>query len=154
MNRKRRKLLRAGGGLGVFGLLAAAGMITAGEAQAAAERAGFDARDLDAALAALGAEGAGASSEVSLSAPDIAEVANAVSIEVVSRLPGTDRIAILVEKNPFPLAAVFSFPEGTQPEVITRVKMAQSAQVVALVRAGGRFHVAKKAVSVTISGCG
>lgn len=154
MNRKRRKLLRAGGGLGVLGLLAAAGVVAPGEARAAAARAGFDARDLDAALAALGAEHAEASTEVSLTAPDIAEVANAVSIEVVSRLPGTDRIAILVEKNPFPLAAVFAFPEGTQPEVITRVKMAQSARVVALVRAGGRFHVVKKAVSVTIGGCG
>ena len=49
---------------------------------------------------------------------------------------------------------MFSIPEGTQPEVITRLKMAQSADVVALVRAGGRFHVARKAVIVTISGCG
>lgn len=154
MDRKRRELLRAGGGLGVLGLLAAAGVVTPAQAQAAAARAGFEARDLDAALAALGAERAEASADVSLTAPDIAEVASAVSIGVVSRVPGTDRIAILVGKNPFPLAAVFSFPEGTQPEVTTRVKMAQSADVLALVRANGRFLVVKKAVSVTIGGCG
>jgi len=115
---------------------------------------GFDARELDAALAALGAQDAEAGAALSLSAPDIAEVASAVSIEVVSRVPGTDRIAILVAKNPFPLAAVFSFPEGTQPEVSTRLKMAESAEVIALARAGGRFYMAKKAVSVTIGGCG
>ena len=101
MDQKRRQLLNAAGGLGVLGLLVAAGVISPAQAQAAAARPGFDARELDAAL-----------------------------------------------------AAVFSIPEGTQPEVITRLKMAQSADVVALVRAGGRFHVARKAVIVTISGCG
>lgn len=154
MDQQRRHLLHAVGGLGVLGLLATAGLISPAQAQAAAARPGFDARELNAALAALGAQEASASAELSLAAPDIAEVANAVSVEVKSRLPGTDRIAILVEKNPFPLAAVFSIPEGTQPEVITRLKMAQSADVVALVRANGRFHIARKAVIVTISGCG
>ncbi|MGD9870346.1 MAG: thiosulfate oxidation carrier protein SoxY [Thauera sp.] len=150
----RRTLLQAGGGVGVLGLLAAAGVISPELALAANGRAGFDARELDAALAALGAQDAEAGAALSLSAPDIAEVASAVSIEVVSRVPGTDRIAILVAKNPFPLAAVFSFPEGTQPEVSTRLKMAESAEVIALARAGGRFYMAKKAVSVTIGGCG
>lgn len=153
MDRKRRALLRASGGLGVLGLLAAAGVIAPELAQAAAARAGFDARDLDAALGALGAQHAEQGAEISLTAPDIAEVASAVSVGVLSRVPGTDRIAILVSKNPFPLAAVFSFPEGTQPEVTTRVKMAQSADVVVLVRANGRFHVVKKVVAVTIGGC-
>jgi predicted secreted protein len=32
--------------------------------------------------------------------------------------------------------------------------MAESAEVIALARAGGRFYMAKKAVSVTIGGCG
>ena len=150
----RRTLLQAGGGVGVLGLLAAAGVISPELALAANGRAGFDARELDAALAALGAQDAEAGAALSLSAPDIAEVASAVSIDVVSRVPGTDRIAILVAKNPFPLATVFSFPEGTQPEVSTRLKMAESAEVIALARAGGRFYMAKRAVSVTIGGCG
>ena len=73
MDQKRRQLLHAAGGLGVLGLLATAGLISPAQAQAAAARPGFDARELNAALAALGAQDATASTELSLTAPDIAQ---------------------------------------------------------------------------------
>jgi sulfur-oxidizing protein SoxY len=52
------------------------------------------------------------------------------------------------------LAAVFAIPAGTEPTVTTRVKMGQSSNVYALVKADGKYYVASKEVKVTLGGCG
>jgi sulfur-oxidizing protein SoxY len=74
-------------------------------------------------------------------------------VGVVTSLKAT-QMAILVEKNPSALAAQFFFPEGAQPFVTTRVKMAQSSNVYGLVKADGKWYVASKEVKVTLGGCG
>ena len=89
-----------------------------------------------------------------LTAPDIAENGAVVPVGVVSTLAGVEAIAILVEKNPNPLAASFMLPAGTEPSVQTRVKMGQTSDVYALVKAGGKFFIAKKEIKVTLGGCG
>ncbi|MGL4230788.1 MAG: thiosulfate oxidation carrier protein SoxY, partial [Casimicrobium sp.] len=61
---------------------------------------------------------------------------------------------ILVEKNPSSLAAQFDVPAGTEANVGTRVKMGQSSNVHAVVKAGGKYYVATKEVKVTLGGCG
>ncbi len=71
-----------------------------------------------------------------------------------SSLPGTTMVAILVEKNPNIVAASFDIPEGTDADVSTRVKMGQSSNVYALVKASGKFYYAGKEVKVTLGGCG
>ena len=86
--------------------------------------------------------------------PDIAENGAVVPIGVSSSLPRTESIAILVEKNPNALAAVFDLPAGTEPTVSTRVKMGQSSNIHALVKADGKYYVATKEVKVTLGGCG
>jgi sulfur-oxidizing protein SoxY len=63
-------------------------------------------------------------------------------------------VAILVEKNPNIVAASFDIPEGTDADVSTRVKMGQSSNVYALVKASGKFYYAGKEVKVTLGGCG
>lgn len=73
---------------------------------------------------------------------------------ISSTLPNVTMIAILVEKNPNPLAVAFRLPEGTQANVQTRVKMAQSSNVHVLVKAGDRFFMANKEIRVTLGGCG
>jgi len=73
---------------------------------------------------------------------------------VVSKLAKTASIAILVEKNPSVLAAAFTIPEGTSPDLQTRVKMAQTSNVFALVKAGGKFFYAAKEIKITLGGCG
>ena len=75
-------------------------------------------------------------------------------ITVTSSIPKTESIAILVEKNPNTLAASFAVPNGTEPFVSTRVKMGQTSDIYALVKADGRYYYAKKEVKVTIGGCG
>ena len=75
-------------------------------------------------------------------------------IGVISKVPKTESIAILIEKNPNMLAAVFDIPAGTDPSISTRVKMAQTSNVYALVKADGKYYVASKEIKVTLGGCG
>jgi len=86
--------------------------------------------------------------------PEIAENGAVVPVGVTSRIPKTESIAILIEKNPNMLAAVFDIPTGTEPVISTRVKMAQTSNIYALVKAEGRYYVAAKEVKVTLGGCG
>jgi hypothetical protein len=46
---------------------------------------------------------------------------------VASKVPGTQAVYILVDKNPNQLAAGFTIPAGTEANVSTRIKMGQSS---------------------------
>lgn len=157
MNLDRRKALKAGGGVSLAALLAAAGWLAPGTAHAAVvwNKAAFDTKSFDATVKALGGATAAPSRDIKfVQTPDIAENGAAVPIAVTSAIPKTEAIAILVERNPNMLAAVFDIPAGTDPSISTRVKMAESSTVYALVRADGKYYVAAKEVRVTIGGCG
>jgi sulfur-oxidizing protein SoxY len=152
MNQNRRELLRIAT---VMGLAITAGIFKPGSALAADWNAsGFDAKTLADALKKIGAEGAALSTDVSINAPEIAENGAVVPVAVSSKLPNTDFIAILVEKNPNPLSAAFTLPEGTEPVIGTRVKMGGTSNVHALVKAGGKWFIASKEIKVTMGGCG
>ncbi len=135
--------------LASIGLLPA----TSAMAQAASPTDAFAARSVAEVLKALGAEPS-ASDALQLSSPDIAENGAVVQVGVTSRLPDTQEIAVLVEKNPMPLVASFTIPEGTDASVQLRAKMGQTTQVWALVKAGGRWYLAQKETKVTLGGCG
>ena len=77
-----------------------------------------------------------------------------VPIEVSSSIPGTTAIAVLIEKNPFPLASRFEFKEGALPFVKLNVKMGETSDVRVVATAGGRSYVATREIKVTIGGCG
>jgi len=114
----------------------------------------FEAQQVDEALQGLGAARIGPSRDIVLIAPDMAENGAIVQIEVESRIPGTEAIAILAEKNPTPLIANFLFSAGAEPYVITRIKMAETADVRAIVKAGGKYYSVGKKVEVALGGCG
>jgi sulfur-oxidizing protein SoxY len=154
MNHQRRDALKAGSGLGMLGLLAAAGLIKPEMANAAWNEAAFDAKSMDAAFTAFGAGKPAESADIQITAPDIAENGAVVPVGVVSNVPKTEQIVILIEKNPSMVAATFSIPEGTLADVQTRVKMGQTSDVYAMVKADGKFYMAKKEVKVTLGGCG
>ena len=105
---------------------------------AAWNRAAFDATDVATAMKGLGVVGTGPSRDILLTAPDMAENGAIVQVEVESRIPGTEAIAILVEKNPTPLIANFLFSNGADPYVVTRIKMAETSELKAIVKAGGQ----------------
>lgn len=146
----RRDTLKAGS---LLALLAAQGLVSLREARAASQRAGFEAATLAGALAALGGQPAG-SEQVVLTALDVVEDGAVAPVGVLSRLPGTTEIHLLVEKNPVPLSASFSVPPGTVPELQLRVKMAESSRVFAVVRAEGRLYLAQRHTEVTLGSCG
>ena len=156
MNLQRRKALRTGGGVTLLTLVAAAGWLRPEDALAADwNKAAFEANTMDATMKALGSGAPAQSKDIAfVQTPDIAENGAVVPIGVSSSVPKTESIAILVEKNPNALAAVFELPAGTEPTVSTRVKMGQSSNIHALVKADGKYYVATKEVKVTLGGCG
>jgi sulfur-oxidizing protein SoxY len=113
----------------------------------------FEANNVDEALRDLGVTVAAQSKQIVLTAPDMAENGAIVQIEVESLIPGTEAIAILAEKNPTPLLANYLFGEGALPYVITRIKMAETAEVTAIVKAGGKYYSASKKVDVAAGSC-
>ena len=156
MNRARRQALKSGGGVTLLALVAAAGWLKPGAAAAEGWNKGaFETHSMDETLKALGAAPPAPSKDiVFVSTPDIAENGAVVPVTITSNVPKTESIAVLIEKNPNMLAAVFDIPPGTEPSVSTRVKMAQTSNVYALVKADGRYLVTSKEIKVTLGGCG
>lgn len=148
MNAIRRKILTA---------ILGAGAVMLAPLRAMAARwnqPAFDARSIDDALKYIGAPSLADSDQIVLKAPEIAENGAIVPIEVSSRIPGTRTIFILADKNPQPLAASFDFLEGSEPFIATRIKMAETANLKIVVKAGDRFYSVTREVKVTIGGCG
>ena len=151
MNYTRRSLLKTSS---AFGLLVAAGIITPQQAFAATDgRPAFDAKTLAEALAAVGGT-AVTSKDIAITSPDIAENGAVVPVNVTSSIPNTQEIYILVEKNPQPMSAGFIIPAGTEPAIQTRLKMGQSSNVFAVVKADGKLYSSSKETKVTLGGCG
>jgi sulfur-oxidizing protein SoxY len=118
-------------------------------------QAAFSGKNLDEIVKALGGASYTPTRDVSWGAtPEIAENGAAVQVSVSSGLPKTQAIAVVIEKNPGPLAAQFDVPAGTEPTIVTRFKMAQTSNVHAIVKADGKYFVATREIRVTFGGCG
>ena len=149
MNAVRRLLLQGAGVL-------AAGLLAPIAALAATwNKEAFGAKSALDALKSIGATNAAPSGDVVIEAPEIAENGAVVPIEVTSNVPGTRSIAVVVEKNPFPLAAKFDFLEGALPYVKVNLKMGETSDVRVIAEAAdGKRYAASKNIKVTIGGCG
>ena len=153
MNQQRRFTIKAGANLAAIAAAISAGILPA-SAFADWNKAAFDAKTMNDVLKAFGGSSAEKSGDITITAPDIAENGAVVPIAVASKLANTQMIAILVEKNPSSLAAEFDILPGAEANVGTRVKMGQSSNVHAVVKAGGKYYVATKEIKVTLGGCG
>ena len=137
------------------GAAAAAALMALPRALLAWPDKAFKAKSPDDVMQALfGTTDASESSAVVLNAPDIAENGRVVPISVSSTLDGVESISVIVVENPSPLAASFDLGPGAVPEVSTRLKMGKTSNVIAVVKADGKLHIAQKEVKVTIGGCG
>jgi sulfur-oxidizing protein SoxY len=155
MNRSRRTTLKAVAGAGLTTVLIAAGLIRPGAALAQQRNdTAFSMKSLGEAMKSLGASAPTPSDAVVITAPSVAENGAAVPVAVQSKLPGTESIMLLIEKNPTPLAAMFGFPAGTEASISTRLKMGQTSDLYALVKAGDRFYVARQEIRIVMGGCG
>lgn len=150
----RRQVLQGTGSMAVMAFAMAAGLLKPGSARAEWNKEAFDTKSFNDAVKALGGGAPVESKDIALTSPDIAENGAVVPFTVQSSIPNTQAIALLVEKNPNILAADFDLPQGTDPWVNTRLKMAQTSRVIALVKADGKYYYTAKEVKVTLGGCG
>jgi len=134
--------------------ISAAAFLKPWEALAAWNKEAFGAKTAQDALRSIGVSGAAPTKEVLIEAPEIAENGAVVPIEITSNIPGTTSIAVIADKNPFPLVAQFRFHEGAVPFVKLNIKMGETSEVRAIAQAGGKSYVATKEIKVTIGGCG
>ena len=152
MIQSRRDVMRI---TAVLGAAFAAGILSPKDVFAAEwSQKVFDAKSLADAVKALGGDKFEVSSDVTISGPDIAENGAVVPVSISSKVPGTEFLAILVDKNPSAMSASFNIPAGTAAEATTRIKMGATSNVHALAKANGKWLVATKEIKVTLGGCG
>ena len=114
----------------------------------------FGAKTAADALKGIGVSAPAPSKDIVIDAPQIAENGAVVPIEISSNVPGTTAIAVVIEKNPFPLTGRFEFKEGAAPFVKLNVKMGETSDVRVVAFAGGQQLTATREIKVTIGGCG
>ncbi len=155
MNRWRRTFLKLTGNAVAVVSAGALGMLKVGQGWAATwNKSAFESKAVSDAMKSLGVAGLADSKDIIITAPDIAENGAVVPIAVTSRIPNTQTISIVAEKNPFPLAATVDIAGGGEGYVSVRIKMGQTSNVRALVKADGKYFTAVKEVKITIGGCG
>ena len=117
-------------------------------------KAAFDARNVNDALKSAGIVSPTPSADIVIKAPEIAENGAQVPVDIVSQVPGTDAVFVFVDKNPQPFVGSFSFKNGAEPFISTRIKMGETSNLRVVARAGGKDFMAIREVKVTIGGCG
>jgi len=91
---------------------------------------------------------------VRLNVPDRAENGDVVPVSVDADLSNVRRITLVAEKNPVPIIASFRLEPEVEGFVATRIRLAETGNVTALVESGGKFYTGSKSVQVLIGGCG
>jgi sulfur-oxidizing protein SoxY len=152
---KRRILLKGSLGAGAVGVAVGAGLLAPRAVLAAWPEAAFKAEDQSTALKdLLGSDTIEDSDQVKIKAPDIAENGAVVPVTVEGEVDDAKSISIFAAGNNTPLIASFEMSDSAVPFVSTRIKMAKTADVVAVVQTADGLLGASKPVKVTIGGCG
>lgn len=152
---KRRMLLKGSLAAGSVGVAVGAGLLSPSLVLASWNEAAFNAKAVpDALKGLLGSDATETNDAIMIKAPDIAENGAVVPITVETSLPGVKSIAIIADKNQTPLIAAFDLGESAVPFVSTRIKMAETSNVVAVVQTADKVYSNAKEVKVTIGGCG
>jgi sulfur-oxidizing protein SoxY len=155
MNTKRRVFLKGSLAASTAAVAVGAGLIAPQAVIASWNETAFKAKSVDDAMtAAMGSTSAADSDAIQIKAPDIAENGAVVPVSISTDMGGVESIALLSAGNNTPLVATFTMGDGGIPDVSTRIKLANTGDVIAVVKADGKLHTAKKSVKVTIGGCG
>jgi len=137
----------------------ALGLVTAAQAQPAANNAALEraqqAKTVAEVLAALGVTTPEAGKRVLLEVPDIAVAGRSFSVNVSSKLPGTDWILLLSERDPLPFVKLQEFSPGMDRSLSAELKLAQTGRVRAIVRSSGKYYQVSREVKIaTPAGAG
>ena len=155
MDTTRRIILKATMAAGTLAVAAGANLLTPSTVLAAWPAKAFKATKLDIAMDAMTGKGRPiASNDITVTAPDIAENGAVVSVKVKTTLPKVESISIYVPVNAFPLSASYILSNQMETSITGRIKMAKTADIVAVVKSNGKLFTAKKGVKVTLGGCG
>ena len=151
MREKRRLLLKS-----LVGFTTMAAAMTAMPRLAMAKWSkAFDNASVDGALQDLYGDAALTTDDsITLKVPEIAENGAVVPVTVKTKMANVTNISIFADKNPQPLAASFTLPEGTAADVSIRVRLGETQVVKAVVEADGKLYTKEQEVKVTIGGCG
>ena len=155
MDTSRRIILKASMAAGTLAVAAGANLLIPSTVLAAWPAKAFNAKKIDAAMDAVtGKARPIASSDIKVDAPDIAENGAVVSVKVTTTLPKVESISVYVPVNAFPLSASYVLSNQMEASISGRIKMAKTADIVAIVKSNGKLYTAKKGVKVTLGGCG
>ncbi len=152
----RRVFLKGSFTIGVFALAASLGITLPRRAMAAWPASAFDAKKVDDALHALfgKADLIDRPDDIVLNAPDLAENGAVVPVTVQSKLTGVESITLLVDKNPNALVARFNLAKNTRTYIKTNIKMAETSNLIAVLKVGDKLYSTRRAVKVSLNGCG
>lgn len=114
----------------------------------------FDAKTVVAAVRALGGDTVITSDAVSLSGPEMVASGLVVPLSMESKIPNTEFMAVMVQKNPIPMIAAFVIPPGTDAAISTRIKMGETSTIYGIARANGKYYVGSTMIKVRAGGGG
>lgn len=114
----------------------------------------LDAQTVKEAVIALGGDLIVNSTGVILTGPEMVESGYVVPISIQSKIPDTDFMAFMIQKNPTPMSAIFLIPPGTEANISTRIKMGETSTIYGIVRANGNFYVGSTMIKVRAGGGG
>jgi sulfur-oxidizing protein SoxY len=154
---KRRDLLKYGISATTLALVASSGLLLPQKLLAHWPVDAFTAETVEDALLALLGEAEEVNDTLirfSVGAPPSYAVNGAsVPVEINSDLEDIQRIAILVDKNPFPLAASIDLTPAVFLPFKTMIKVAEDAKVIVIIRAGDTLYRTTRDIAVDIGGC-
>lgn len=148
MQAARRILLKAGAALALLTVLPKALL-----AAAWPQKAFLSTDGRQALTALLGTDQTIPSNQITLNVPEIAENGAVVPVTISTTLKNVESISVVVENNPRPLVVNFELVSRALPEISTRIKMAETTQVMAVVKTDTGIYSTSKNVKVTLGGC-
>lgn len=156
-NNQRRKLLKQAISATTLAMVASSGLLLPRRLLAHWPSEAFTAATVeDALLALLGESKIADDKAVSFKVgapPSYAVNGASVPVEIHSSLPNIERIAILVEKNPNPLAMSLDLTPDVALPFKTMIKVAEDSEIIAVIRAEGQLYTTRRSIEVDIGGC-
>lgn len=158
VNEQRRHVLKGAISASTVALVAASGLLLPQRLLAHWPKNAFNAETVeDALLSLLGEAGVAEDSAVGFKVgtpPSYAVNGASVPVQIQSNLENIERIVVLVEKNPFPLAMSLDVTPAVKLPFKTMIKIREDSNVIAIIRADGKLYKTSRFVEVDIGGCG
>jgi sulfur-oxidizing protein SoxY len=158
IDQQRRIILKGAISASTLAIVAASGLIVPQRLLAHWPTDAFNAETVEDALLALVGQAEIASDKALNfkvgSPPSYAVNGASVPVSIESNLENIERVAILVEKNPFPLAMSFDLSPASTLPFKSMIKIREDSNVIAIIRAEGKLYKTSRFVEVDIGGCG